>query len=92
MNWLIISLVMLQVGDFLTTAYGVKIGLVEANSWVARLMAAIGTIPALLLIKVAAAALSIYAATFHPYAAWGLIVLYTAAVAWNLRLIIKKIS
>lgn len=51
MNELLATLILLQIGDFITTKKGMEIGLREVNPLLRRLMDKVGVVPALLLAK-----------------------------------------
>ena len=60
----------------------------EGNGILARLMASIGVVPAVLLVKGAfIAAVWFLGPLVHPWALWALVVLYVGICGWNLRTI-----
>ena len=81
----------LQAGDIYTTLRAIKLGAVESNPVIKRLMDAIGVKEALLLVKIAALIPLWVFRDQVPLWAWiGLIVLYVAVIWNNLRVIEKQ--
>lgn len=89
LNYLLLTVVLLQVCDFATTAYGLGKGkATEANPLLAKLMDSIGVWPTLVLTKGLVAGLAVYLWTLGSLP-WLIIlaIAYAATVLNNVRVI-----
>lgn len=85
-NLLLFGVLALQVADGWTTYQAIRLGGSEKNPVVAWLMRQIGVVPGLVLAKGAVAYIVLYALHGAPWM-WAALVLYSAVVANNVRVI-----
>lgn len=86
-----LGVLLAQLLDFATTVVGLRLGAVEQNGPMARLVEAHGT-DALLGVKLTAAVFLMWVVYRRPIAAWLVSLIYYAVALWNLSVIYRMLD
>jgi hypothetical protein len=86
-----VGILLAQLLDFATTVVGLRLGAIEQNGPMAKLIETYG-VDTFLTIKVVAAAILIWFAWRRPNAAWSVSLVYYAVALWNLSVIYRLLD